>query len=236
MEQDTQSAPHGAADLKRLSTPIAIVIAGIVIALAIMYVGKNGTPSLARELPTNALRADARPVDETDHVFGSRDADVMLIEYSDFECPFCSKIHPRLAEIVENSNGKVAWTYRHFPLTSIHTQALPTAIASECVAKLKGNDAFWAFAAATFSAPGLEDGVSLSFAKALGIPEVQLRACIADPAHETRVRAEFDEAIALGAQGTPFVVVLHANGNKTSFSGALPKEYIEQIIAGVGKR
>lgn len=80
----------------------------------------------------------------TDNYKGSENPEIAIIEYSDFECPFCSRVHGTLDQIAEE-NDNVAWAYRHLPL-GFHPQALPAAIASECVAREEGNDAFWVFA------------------------------------------------------------------------------------------
>jgi protein-disulfide isomerase len=85
------------------------------------------------------------PIDPaTDHIFGDKNATIAVIEYSDFECPFCHSVHPTYLQIMDQYDGKVMWVYRHFPL-SFHADAMPLAIGSECVAKLKGNDAFWTY-------------------------------------------------------------------------------------------
>lgn len=90
------------------------------------------------------IAENIQPVNESDHVRGKKDARISLIEYSDFECPFCARIHPRIQRVLDEYPNDVNWVYRHFPL-SIHRNAGPAAIASECVAQLKGNDAFWEF-------------------------------------------------------------------------------------------
>ncbi|MFA6355226.1 MAG: thioredoxin domain-containing protein [Candidatus Paceibacterota bacterium] len=96
---------------------------------------------------TTPYIGEVPPVDDTDHVKGDpKTAQITIIEYSDFECPFCARFHPVLERIVSESNGSIAWVYRQFPLTQIHKNAMDRAIASECVAKLKGNDAFWKYA------------------------------------------------------------------------------------------
>lgn len=85
------------------------------------------------------------PIDfKKDHILGDRNAPIAIIEYSDYQCPFCHAVHPTYKQIMKEYDGKVMWVYRHFPL-SFHPEAMPLAIASECVASLKGNDAFWAF-------------------------------------------------------------------------------------------
>lgn len=86
------------------------------------------------------------PPTSTDHIIGSLDAKIIMVEYSDLECPYCKKFSVTAKRIVDESDGQVAWIYRHWV---VHTQsgqnALPKAVASECVAKLKGNDAFWKY-------------------------------------------------------------------------------------------
>lgn len=86
-----------------------------------------------------------RPISENDHIYGNKDAKVTVIEYSDFECPFCRSFHPVVERAVNSFDGEVNWVYRHFPLEAIHPNARNMAHASECVAELGGNDAFWAF-------------------------------------------------------------------------------------------
>ncbi|MBI2036161.1 thioredoxin domain-containing protein, partial [Candidatus Microgenomates bacterium] len=84
-----------------------------------------------------------RPVSDSDHIRGSKDARLSLVEYSDLECPFCKSFHPTMQKILQDYDGKVRWVYRHFPLDSIHPKARPAALAAECVASLGGNDKFW---------------------------------------------------------------------------------------------
>ena len=101
---------------------------------------------------TTPYTGEVPPIDATDHVQGDpTKAQVTLIEYSDFECPFCARFHPTLKKIVSESNGNIAWVYRSFPLTQIHQYAMERAIASECVATIKGNDAFWQYADLLFN-------------------------------------------------------------------------------------
>lgn len=84
-----------------------------------------------------------------DHIRGDRNALVALFEYSDYECPFCTRVHPTYQALMEKYDGKIMWIFRHFPL-SFHPNALPAAVASECIAELKGEDAFWDFTDAVF--------------------------------------------------------------------------------------
>ena len=92
-------------------------------------------------------------LDTDEHLIGNPEADIVMIEYSDYDCTFCQRVHPTLTQLVSD-DGNIAWAYRHFPLTAIHPEALPKAIASECFAELGGAEAFWLFTETNFS-PGL---------------------------------------------------------------------------------
>ena len=78
--------------------------------------------------------------ESNDYILGNPNAPVMIIEYSDFECPYCKGFHPTLKQIVEESNGNVKWIYRNYPL---HQHSFEKLVAAECVYKIKGNDAYW---------------------------------------------------------------------------------------------
>lgn len=88
------------------------------------------------------------PVTENEHIFGNKNADVLVIEYSDLECSFCARFHQTMHQVIADYNGKVAWVYRHLPL-QMHENAEEKAVASECVAEIGGNEAFWKYVDAT---------------------------------------------------------------------------------------
>jgi len=87
------------------------------------------------------------PVTEADHIRGAVNAPIKIVEYSDFDCAFCARFHQTMKAIVAKYPGdEVAWVYRHFPLEQLHPNAATVALASECVADLGGDEAFWTFA------------------------------------------------------------------------------------------
>lgn len=92
----------------------------------------------------------ALPIADDDHVYGSREAAITMIEFSDFQCPYCARAHPTVTQIVAESDGEINWVYRHLPLGN-HPAAYPASVASECARELNGDDAFWAFADALFA-------------------------------------------------------------------------------------
>ena len=115
-----------------------------------LLAGGNAMEKVTPELQpyvTEAKNLAYKQVDGDDHIRGSAEAKVKLIEYSDFQCPFCKRHHPVMQELASTYNeNDFAWVYRHLPLTSIHPQAQPLAEASECAEEIGGNDGFWAFA------------------------------------------------------------------------------------------
>src|SRR5581483_5281549 len=137
-----------------LSPSAAILIAGIIIAAAIVFTNHSSAPAAVAGAGGTApavSAGDLRKPSASDHIVGSPSAPIVLIEYSDFQCPYCQLIYPTLKKIVSESNGQIAWVYREFPLTSIHPQAGPAANAAECIAAQLGNAGFWKYADAVFN-------------------------------------------------------------------------------------
>ena len=217
------------------ATPIAIVVAGVFIAGALFYGGQT-----AANLPTaqhgsasgNRPQAagDFRMPSAEDHARGNLDAPIAIVEFSDFECPFCARFNPALQKIVEE-NKDVKWVYRHFPLSTIHSRALSAAVASECIARLAGNDAFWSFADDAFANQNkLGDSWYEESATALGIDKSAFSACTSDKNVVADIQADLDEATESGGRGTPYVVIVTQSGRRMPFSGALPYEQVAGLV------
>lgn len=215
-----------------LSPSTAILIAGVLIAGAILFVNYGPSqPVVAVEDPVAEAAISA--LGPSDHVLGSPDAPIVLVEYSDFQCPYCSVIHPTLKRIVEESNGQIAWAYRHLPLDSIHPQALPAAIASECMAEQLGNDGFWAFADDIFGDQNdMNEARYEVLAGTLGADATQFKACVESDKHLAKIEAQTIEAQSNGGNGTPFTVVM-GKGKQIPISGALPYAQIMAVINSV---
>lgn len=91
---------------------------------------------------TNEYKGNVTVSEAGDHTLGNSNATVKVIEYSDLECPYCKIFHATMKQVVADSNSSVSWTYRHWP---IHQGSMEKLVAAECVAKLKGNSAFWKY-------------------------------------------------------------------------------------------
>lgn len=212
---------------------VAIVVAGVIIAGAILYARYNPSAPAAGG---QQAAANVRPPQEGDHFYGSRGAPVILIEYSDFECPYCAGAYPTLKRLVDESQGAVAWIYRHLPLDRIHPQARPSALASECVAEQLGDDGFWKFSERVFSdQSAMSEAQYRGFARELGADLAQYDSCMSSKKYEAKIDADVEEAYSNGASGTPFTVV-YGYGVQTPVSGALPYEQFKAVINSLKAR
>jgi protein-disulfide isomerase len=88
---------------------------------------------------------DGLKLEESDHVRGEKSAQVLVFEYSDYDCPFCKRVHPTLQKLLEDNSGKVGWIYRQMPLTQLHPEARVKSEAAVCAGMVGGSDAYWAY-------------------------------------------------------------------------------------------
>ena len=214
--------------------PIAIVVAGLLIAAAVFWTGSAENVASNPTKDTNggqpAQAGKFRMPDETDHVQGNPNAPITIVEFSDLECPFCARIHPTLKRIVEE-NEDVKWVFRHFPLSTIHSRALSAAVASECIARLGTNDNFWTFTDEAFANQRkLGDAWYREMALSFGIDSGAFASCVNDKGVVANIQTDLDEATSAGGRGTPYVVVVSLNNQLIPFSGALPYEQVMSVV------
>ncbi len=215
----------------------AVIISGGLIASSLILsggpsptaTGGHGGDGFGNNLSPTA--ENVREVTNDDHIRGDATAQISIVEYSDYECPFCARLHPTLTRVIEERGDEVNWVYRHFPLSNIHHRALGASVAAECVAQLGGNDAFWTFSDELFAKQrALGEDLYKELATDLGIGAARFDECLDDNNHAERIAADRQNAIDAGGRGTPFVVVVNGSGQVFPFSGALPYENIMQII------
>lgn len=230
------SEPEAHAHKKKfeISAPMAIIIAGVIVAGAILYTNAHPAPATVADAAGQNLPATVNvpAPSASDHITGSPTAPIVLIEYSDFECPYCQLIYPELKDIVSQSNGQVAWVMRDFPLTSIHPQAMPAANAAECITAQLGNSAWWQFADDDF-ANQANIGAAFYSAEAqkLGANMTEYNACIEASTYESKINQEETDAENNGGTGTPYTIVVNTKtGKQYPISGALPEAQIQSVI------
>lgn len=221
-------------DLKKfeLTPAVSILLAGVLIAAAIIFTNTRtaAAPVAAADIPAPAANANVHAPSASDHVRGSLSAPIVLIEYSDFQCPFCSLVDPTIKRIVSESNGQIAWVYRHLPLESIHPQARPAALASECVFEQLGDNGFWAFGDKLFANQKLMNSAYYAqVAGELGADVQKFNACVASEKYASKIDANAQEAMQNGGQGTPYTI-LFSKKEQVGVSGALPYETFSAVI------
>lgn len=213
----------------------SIVLAGLIIAGAILYVsgalesGKKIVPQQDTTTPDQAQQL-YRPVDETDHIRGNKDAEVVLIEYSDTECPFCIMFHETLKQVMSAYEGQVAWVYRHVPLKNQSEQEV---VALECAYDQGGDSAFWAYLDRLMSISPGNDQFDLSLlpdiATRIGLEIDTFQGCLQTKDVSSRTMRDTNDAFRAGLKGTPFTLVV---GEKATFSidGAQPFSVVSSFI------
>lgn len=235
MEQDSIEVKQSESD--KLLIPGAIIVAGLLIAGAVLYsegllrtngsVGKK-VAAIEEALPKNVN------IEDDDAALGSPNAPVVLVEFSDFQCPFCRKLwRDSLPQITEKyiKTGKVRFVYRDFPLSNIHPGAEPAAMSAECA---EDQGKFWEMHDKIFGEQDklgqgtVEFGVSdlKRWAREIGLNGTAFDACLDGGKYKAEVAKDYSDGSALGVSGTPHIFV---NG-KLLIRGALPYTQIEQII------
>ena len=213
-----------------ITTPVAIMVAGLFIALAVFFSGSSGG-SVATDTDKEMTGTIINKVTEADHIKGSLDAKVKVVEYSDVECPFCTRFYATMEQIVsEYEEGEVAWVYRHLPLEALHPNARLGALASECAKEQGGNDMFWAYTENLMQAGGVSaDGV-IALASDMGLDVNDFNACLAEKRYDSKINKDIVDATSAGGSGTPFTVVIAENGRTFTISGAQPYNIVKYTI------
>jgi protein-disulfide isomerase len=169
--------------------------------------------------------SDSIRIDEHDHVRGVREARVTLVEYGDFQCPYCARAHAALTELMQQYGERVALVYRHLPLVDLHPFAAPAAEAAEA-AGAQGK--FWEMHDALFENQDMLDEDALpALASGLGLDAQRVARELDDGKHRARVEADAEQARALGARGTPTFFIngerYHGDSDHASLASALKK-------------
>lgn len=185
--------------------------------------------------PDAPQKAAKKPeVTNADWYRGGKNAKVVMVEYSDLECPFCIKFHPTMQQVIKEYGDKVKWVYRHFPL-SFHANAQKEAEAAECAGKLGGNESFWKYTDAIFArTSGNGTGFALDklvpLAKELGLNDASFKQCLDSGEMAQKVKNQMAKGTEEGVSGTPGTIIIDSKGDTQFINGALPYDQVKPMI------
>lgn len=213
----------------------AIIIAGILIAGAILL--KDVGPVVVDNDNTNSAVFNGRVVSSSDHILGNLSAPIIVVEYSDFECPFCKTFHETMHRVVNDSDGKVAWVYRQYPIPQLHPKAFREAEASECAYDQGGNDAFWKYTDRIFevtpSNNGLAEAELPKIADYIGLNAGLFVDCLTSGKFKDKVQADIDDGKKMGVNGTPSSFILKKGKLVGTIPGAMAYEAVMQKLSEI---
>lgn len=236
-EQDpsVQNSSYQSNPINQSQIAAAIVIAGLIIGGAVLLRGNMpartptntaGSAQVGQELTT--------PITEDDHWLGNPNAGVVVVEYSDLECPFCKNFHGTMHQIVTDYDGEVAWVYRHYPIPQLHAKAIREAEATECAWDQGGNAAFWAYTDRIFelttSNDGLPDSALPQIAGELGLNVAEFNSCLNGGNFADKVTAHAEDALKMNVRGTPGSFIVVDGEVVDTIAGALPYAQVKTKI------
>ncbi len=218
--------------------PLTIVVAGALIAGAVFLVGKNNTTN-----PNGGTgqKTTARPYDPAvDHILGNPAAPIKVVEYMDLECSHCKLFEATMHQIMDfyGQSGKVAWVSRPLPLAQIHSKAPQEAHAAECAAEQGGDAAYFKYIDQLFSVTPSDNGLDLAqlpiIAGQVGLNVDNFKQCLSSGKYASKIQASYNEAIAAGAKGTPFTLIM-VGKDAIVLEGAQPYDSMRAVIDEVIK-
>lgn len=224
-------------DLWRYST--LVLIAVVIIGGIFLFTGNgSGSGSNPTQVPTNPTAQPGKvsaSIDD-DPMLGNEDAPVTIIEFSDYECPFCGRFWSQTLPLIKSEyidTGKVRFVYRDFPLSSIHPMAQPAAEAAECVRDEAGgsDEVYFEYHDKIFANQASLSVSSLKqWAQELGY---NIDSCLSSGKFTSEVQKDLADAQSAGGRGTPFFVIIGSDGEGTPLSGAQPFSAFKQILDSI---
>jgi protein-disulfide isomerase len=227
--------------IEKITLPLSIIVAGLLIAGGIYLNGR-----IAKVAPTSTQQQQAksqnlsgviRPIDANDHILGDSKARVLLVEYSDTECPFCKNFHSTMLSIMQEygKDGKVAWVYRHYPIAELHSKSFNEAEATECAGSLGGNSKFWEYITKLYettpSNNNLDPKELTTIATQVGLSSTAFNTCLDSGEFGPRVNLDIQNAQELGVSGTPYSVIIDTKTNQYyPLEGAYPYAQVKSAI------
>ncbi len=153
---------------------------------------------------------------------GNPKAPVMIVEFSDYQCPYCHQVEPTVAQVLAKYGDKVSLSYRDFPLTAIHSQAQIAAVASRCALE---QGKFWEYHDQLFTSSKLEKDDLIGYARDLKLDDKQFGSCLTGEKYKADIDKDVQEGRKAGVTGTPGFFI-----NGIALSGSQPKDAFTRVI------
>jgi len=227
-----------------LLVPGAIIVSGLLIVGSIFMTKNEPDITDTNDADKKVAAYQNAKVTAKDHFMGDPNAPIVIVEYSDMECPYCKNFHQTMQQVMDEyiGTGKVAWVYRHFPISQLHSKAPREAAATECAASLGGEEKFWEYLNKIFEITPSNNKLDLEklpeVAESMGIDREAFLECIDSGTHTKRIQDQMQSAQDNGARGTPYSVGIVKDGDNFVIPGALPysevKTYIEEALNEIG--
>jgi len=219
--------------VKDLFLPVVIILAGSVVAFSLYVVRIRNNVEHGSGQPEAV-----RPVTAEDHIIGNPAAPIVIVEYSDIDSAYGKKLQLTMEQLMTEyaTGNKVAWVYRHFPVTTIHADSAMHALAAECAASISTPSTFFGFIdALNAAAPGATTfnpkGYGLIVTQ-LGLSKEKFDACVSSQTFIENVHADYANALASGATASPYIVLVVQGEKPRSIEGAPPYKTLKEIIDG----
>ncbi len=187
----------------------------------------NKAPSAAEPKASGALSQDEiAAVKKGAYIKWDKNADILWLEYSDLECPFCKKLHDSgaISNLQAKYGKKLAVSLKHYTLP-FHTQAIPGALSAECVGEAGGSDKFFAFVEGVFKKGVPSQDVIDTTVKEIGLDAAKIKSCVDSNKFKSVIDAQMSEGSSkFGVNGTPGNVLINTKSGKYEVvSGAQPE-------------
>jgi protein-disulfide isomerase len=220
----------------KLGVPSSIIIAAIILSVShVLYATILNTKNTG-----TATVFKGSPISEKDFPTGDEKSDVVVVEYSDTECPFCARVHPTLSQIYSEYRDRVSFVYRYFPLTQIHPDAFVEAQSIECIGKQLGSEKRRSYITQMFAhkitnnSMVMTKGVREELARNLGADMKTFISCVSSEESSVVVNNSIQDGVTAGVSGTPATFILKRDGDDYEvfalIEGAREYEYFKAAL------
>jgi protein-disulfide isomerase len=229
----------------KINLPISILIIGATVSGGIML-SQYQFPEQSEKNKTEIEVIEFNDITSKDNIYGNPSARIKIIEYSDFDCPYCKEFHTTMKRVMDRyaKSGQVAWVYRHIPSQLEGSNAYQASMATECAKNLAPDyglnpqNTFWTFAQRIFD--GATESSQIEnlklISEEIGIDSNALEVCINAERYADKIRTETQDVIDIAQKlndpnfGTPYVLIITDSGLQTQIIGSESYQNIVDFI------